>query len=76
MGERAAGLRCWVRLAHERWRIEHDDRELKEELGLDHYEGRHWLGWHHLVTLVSVAFTFLRLRQARVKTKLLRRRCR
>lgn len=44
-----------------------DYRELKEELGLDHYEGRHWLGWHHHVTLVSMAFAFLRSEQARFK---------
>ena len=42
-------------------------RELKEELGLDHYEGRHWLGWHHHVTLVTMAFAFLRTEQSRVK---------
>ena len=44
-----------------------DYRELKEELGLDHYEGRHWLGWHHHVTLVSMAFAFLRSEQAQAK---------
>jgi SRSO17 transposase len=61
------GLRRMVSLAHCRWRIEQDYRELKEELGLDHYEGRQWLGWHHHVTLVSMAFAFLRAEQARVK---------
>jgi SRSO17 transposase len=61
------GLRRVVRLAKSRWRIELDDRELKEELGLDHYEGRHWLGWHHHVCLVSMAYAFLRSEQARVK---------
>lgn len=49
-----------VYLAHGRWRVELDYRELKEELGLDHYEGRHWPGWHHHVTLVSIAYAFLR----------------
>jgi len=67
MAEQTTGLRRWVRLAHARWRIEQDYRELKEELGLDHYEGRQWLGWHHHVTLVSMAFAFLRLLQARAK---------
>jgi SRSO17 transposase len=61
------GLRRFVRIAKARWRIELDYRELKEELGLDHYEGRHWLGWHHHVCLVSLAFVFLRSEQARVK---------
>jgi SRSO17 transposase len=40
-------MRRLVRMAKARWRIELDYRELKEELGLDHYEGRHRLGWHH-----------------------------
>jgi SRSO17 transposase len=61
------GLRRVVRMAKARWRIELDYRELKEELGLDHYEGRHWLGWHHHVCLVSIAYAFLRAEQARVK---------
>lgn len=42
-----------VRLGKIRWRIEHDYRELKHGLGLDHFEGRHWLGWHHHTTLVT-----------------------
>lgn len=61
------GLRRLVRIAHARWRIEMDYRELKEELGLDHFEGRHWLGWHHHVTLVTVAYAFLRFEQVRLK---------
>lgn len=48
-----------VRLAKIRWRIEHDYRELKTGLGLDHFEGRSWLGWHHHVTLVTAAHLFL-----------------
>jgi len=39
-----------VRLAKLRWRIEHDYRELKHGLGLDHFEGRSWRGWQHHVT--------------------------
>jgi SRSO17 transposase len=64
------GIRRLVRIAKARWRIELDYRELKEELGLDHYEGRHWLGWHHHVCLVSLAYAFLRSEQARVKKNL------
>jgi len=67
MGSDVVGLRRMVRMARGRWRIEQDYRELKEELGLDHFEGRHWLGWHHHVTLVSMAFAFLRSEQARAK---------
>ena len=48
-----------VALAKLRWRIEQDYRELKDGLGLDHFEGRSWPGWHHHVTLVSIAHGFL-----------------
>jgi len=48
-------LRVLVRLAKLRWRIEHDYRELKDGLGLDHFEGRSYLGWHRHVTLASLA---------------------
>ncbi|MGW2200069.1 IS701 family transposase, partial [Streptosporangium sp. NPDC001682] len=47
-----------VTLAKIRWRIEHDYRELKTALGLDHFEGRSWTGWHRHVTLVSAAHLF------------------
>ena len=54
-----------VRLARSRWRVEQDYRELKGALGLDHFEGRGWPGWHHHVTLVSVAHGFLTLERLR-----------
>jgi SRSO17 transposase len=50
-----------IRAAKQRWRIEHDYRELKTGLGLDHYEGRKWAGWQHHVTLVAAAHGFLTL---------------
>jgi SRSO17 transposase len=50
-----------VRLAKIRWRIEHDYRELKTGLGLDHFEGRTFAGWHRHVTLVTAAQLFLTL---------------
>lgn len=58
-------LRELVRLAKLRWRIEHDYRELKDALGLDHFEGRSWRGWNHHVTLVSVAHAFLTIERQR-----------
>jgi SRSO17 transposase len=67
MGEQQPGMRRMARTAHSRWRIELDYRELKDELGLDHYEGRHWSGWYHHVTLVTLAYAFLRSEQARAK---------
>jgi SRSO17 transposase len=48
-----------VRLAKLRWRVEHDYRELKQCLGLDHYEGRTFCGLHHHLTCVTVAHAFL-----------------
>jgi len=50
-----------VRRAKGRFRIEQDYREMKMELGLDHFEGRSWQGWHHHVTLVTTAYSFLTL---------------
>lgn len=50
-----------ARLARLRWTIELDYRQLKGELGLDHYEGRSYLGFHHHCALVSCAHAFLTL---------------
>ena len=60
-------LRRLVRITKCRWKIEQDYRQLKEELGLDHYEGRSWNGWHHHVTLVMLAYSFLTLETLRSK---------
>jgi SRSO17 transposase len=48
-----------VRHAKARWRIERDYQELKDELGLDHYEGRNWRGFHHHASLCIAAYAFL-----------------
>jgi SRSO17 transposase len=53
-----------VRFAKLRWRVERDYQELKQELGLDHFEGRTWRGFHHHATLCAVAHGFLALRRA------------
>lgn len=50
-----------VRLAKIRWRIEHDYRELKTGLGLDHFEGRSFAGWHRHATLAALAQAFCTL---------------
>ena len=42
-----------------RWRIERDYQELKQEVGLGHYEGRGWRGFHHHATLCIAAYGFL-----------------
>lgn len=61
-------LKRLVATAKSRWWIEHSYRELKDELGLDHFEGRSWRGWHHHVVLVLLAYAFLQhLRRQRKK---------
>jgi len=59
-----------VCLAKLRWRIEQDYRELKDALGLDHFEGRSWNSWQHHVTLVSVAHGFLTTERLRSRPPL------
>jgi len=54
-------LTTLVRLAKIRWRIEHDYRELKTGLGVDHFEGRSFVGWHRHVTLTVLAQAFCHL---------------
>ena len=55
-----------IDLAKLRWRIERDYQELKQELGLGHYEGRGWRGFHHHATLCIAAYAFLIAERARV----------
>jgi SRSO17 transposase len=52
-------LRQLIRTVKLRWRIERDYQELKQELGLTHYEGRGWRGFHHHATLTIAAYAFL-----------------
>ena len=52
-------LRDLVRTAKHRWIIERDYEELKQELGLGHFEGRGWRGFHHHATLCLAAYGFL-----------------
>jgi SRSO17 transposase len=56
-------LRKLVAIAKLRWRIERDYEELKQELGLGHFEGRNWRGFHHHATLSIAAYGFLVLEQ-------------
>jgi SRSO17 transposase len=52
-------LKPLVKMAKHRWIIERDYEELKQELGLGHYEGRGWRGFHHHATLCIAAYGFL-----------------
>lgn len=58
-----------ARLARLRWTIELDYRQLKGELGLDHYEGRSYLGFHHHTALVTCAHAFLTEERLRPKAR-------
>jgi SRSO17 transposase len=53
----------WAKL---RWRVERDYQELKQEVGLGHYEGRGWRGFHHHATLCIAAYGFLIAEQATI----------
>jgi SRSO17 transposase len=58
-------LRALVRLAHQRWAIEQQYQELKDEIGLDHFEGRTWPGWERHVVLTAIAYSFLQSERRR-----------
>lgn len=55
-----------VHLAKIRWRVERDYQELKDEIGIDHYEGRGWIGFHHHGALCIAAYAFLVAERARL----------
>jgi SRSO17 transposase len=66
-----ASLRTLVRLAHQRWAIEQQYQELKDEIGLDHFEGRSLPGWQRHVVLTAIAYSFLQSeRRRRGQTRL------
>lgn len=62
-----ATLRGLVYWAKTRWWVEQNYQQLKNELGLDHFEGRFWAGWHYHATLTLIAFDFLVLEGFRSK---------
>jgi SRSO17 transposase len=58
-------LRTLVRIARSRWAIAVQYRDLKSELGLDHFEGRSYPGWTHHAVLAAMTFAFLQLERQR-----------
>jgi SRSO17 transposase len=62
----ATAMEELIYLVKIRWRIERDYQELKDELGLDHYEGRGWRGFHHHAVLCIAAYAFLAAERARL----------
>jgi SRSO17 transposase len=65
-----ASLRALVRLAHHRWAIEQQYQDLKDELGLDHFEGRSYPGWNRHVLLTALAYTWLQHERRRAGARL------
>ena len=61
----SATLRELVTLVRSRWPIEQQYRELKDELGVDHFEGRSYRGWTHHTVLTAIAFMFLQVERRR-----------
>lgn len=57
-------LKALVRSIKMRWRVERDYQEMKGEIGLDHFEGRTWRGFHHHAALCAIAHAFLALQRA------------
>jgi SRSO17 transposase len=65
-----ASLSALVRLAHQRWAIEQQYQELKDELGLDHFEGRSLPGWEKHVVLTALAYAWLQRERCRAGARL------
>jgi SRSO17 transposase len=65
-----ASRHALVRLAHQRWAIEQQYQELKDELGLDHFEGRSFVGWHRHVVLTAMAYSWLQDARRRASARL------
>lgn len=63
--EQRLSRKALVRLVKQRWRTERVYEDMKGELGLDHYEGRRFPGWHHHVTTALCCYAFLAAEQAR-----------
>ena len=63
-------LKRLVNTAKSRWPIEHSYRELKDELGLDHFEGRSFPGWHRHVVLTAITYAWLQHERRRGGTYL------
>lgn len=62
----STSLKALVSTIHLRWRIERDYQELKDEIGIDHFEGRSWTGFHHHAALCIAAYGFIAAERARL----------
>lgn len=62
----SSSMKELVATIHMRWRIERDYQELKDEIGIDHFEGRSWRGFHHHAALCIAAYGFIAAERARL----------
>jgi SRSO17 transposase len=60
-------LETLITVAGQRWNIEEDFEQAKGEVGLDHYEVRHWIGWYRHITLAMLALAYLTVVRARLR---------
>lgn len=67
---RSTSLKQLVLWGHRRWAIEQSYQQLKEELGLDHFEGRSWMGLNHHLVLCFMAYCFLLLKRSKKSLRL------
>jgi len=58
--------RC-LKLSRSRWQVEQSFQRAKDDLGLDHFEGRSWLGFHHHLALSALAYLFILTEHLRAK---------
>lgn len=62
-------LEALARIVHLRWTVEQFHQEIKEVLGMDHFEGRTWRGWHHHMAMICLAYAFLAVLRATARGK-------
>lgn len=62
MGRRVRPKRV-IELGCLRWRVERDYQDMKQDVGMEHYEGRTWVGWNHHLTICMAAFAFLAIQR-------------
>ena len=67
---RKTSLRTLASWSHSRWKIDQGYQRLKEEIGLDHFEGRSWISLHHHLTLCFMAYAFLLILQHKNQKKM------
>jgi SRSO17 transposase len=64
-GFKEPSLELFAKISRNRYHIDKGYREMKDELGIDHFEGRSWNGWHHHTVLTQMAYAYLALERAK-----------